>query len=208
LYIDNLSLSQATFFCKGVSLSKVPKIPYVFFPIPPELLTDDFLDDPKMMRLIKFIFKRISALPSRIPLKKQKKHLELDPFEFMFGRQKCEKETGLSSKSIRGRMGQLIGLKFIEKVENEASKRASTFTVYRLLTGSFKENKGQHKGEQKGQHMGQHKGHNLDSKNLRKEEDARARDFSVNGNTDQGDPYIREQVRKRNLAEEQAKKET
>ena len=123
------------------------KIPYVFLPIPLELLTDDFLEDPVMMKFLKCIFSRISTVPRKVPLKHSKKHIELDPYEFIFGREKVAKEAGISTKQVEKRMGQLVGLHYVEKV---GSKWGSTFSVYRLVTESFCKIQGQQVGQQVG----------------------------------------------------------
>lgn len=149
----------------GIIMSKIP---YKFFPIPPEFLTDDFIYDPEMMRLIRWMFNRISSSPTLIRLKKGGRQVHLSPFEFMYGRESCASQIGVSEKMVRGRLNQLISLGFLEK---EASKTASTFTVYRLVTENLGENKGQHLGQQKGQHMGQHLGHNQDHKIVRSKKD-------------------------------------
>lgn len=133
------------------------KIPYRFIPMPEEFLTDDFIDDGDMMRLIRWIMKRVSPAPSSIPLKKQKRNLELSPYEFMFGRNSCSLDTGISTKKIQVRINQLIGLGFLKKV---VSKSVSTFTVYTLSTSAFAQNGGQHNGQQHGQHVGQQVDHN------------------------------------------------
>lgn len=163
------------------------KIPYKFLPIPEEFLSDDFIDDPAMMRLIRWIFKRISTQKTEIPLKKQKRLLELEPFEFMFGRDSCSIETGVSTKKIQVRINQLIGLGYLTKVE---SKTVSTFTVYSisfgkkpvskmvsnftsdiLSTKSFNKNNGQQNGQHHGQHVGQQVDHNLEEEKKRSKKD-------------------------------------
>lgn len=143
------------------------KIPFKFFPIPPEFLTDDFLYDPDMMKFIRWIFKRISSSKSTVPLKKHKINLELSPFEFMFGRQSCSLECGITEKKIQGRLNQLKKLKYLKKV---VSKSVSTYTVYTLVTTTFTQNSGQHNGQHSGQHMGQHMAHNLEEKKTRYKE--------------------------------------
>src|SRR5690349_500296 len=110
------------------------KIEYRFRAIPDEFLTDEFIDDPIMMRFIRWIFQRVSHEPSSIPLKKYGKNIELDPYEFIFGRDKCAIEAKISPKQVQIRMDQLKGLGYLQKV---VSKTVSTFTVYKLVTDSF-----------------------------------------------------------------------
>jgi len=137
-------------------------IPYVFRPIPEEFLTDDFLDDPLMMRLIRYIMKQISPHPQKIPLKNKKKILELEPFEFMYGRKACMKQTGLTERNARTRIVQLVELFFVEKV---SIKSSSTYSVYRLVTGSFIKNNVQQNVTQTVQHTVQHSDHNVRNEN-------------------------------------------
>lgn len=137
------------------------KIPFFFRPIPDEFLTHEFLDDPSMMCLIVWMIKRISLHPQKIPLKNSGKHLILEPFEFMYGREKCAQDAGISLKNARTRLGQLIGLGYVQEV---ASKRASTYSVYRLVIEAFRQHEGQHIGQQSGQLQGQQSGHKRETK--------------------------------------------
>jgi hypothetical protein len=140
------------------------KIPYIFSAIPKELLTDEFLMDIGMMKFIRWMFDRISFNKTSIPLKRQSKHLELEPMEFMFGRSACAKQTGLSLKKVQISINQLIFLGYVEK---RVSKSSSTFSVYTLVSEAFGKTQGQHVDQHKGQHKGQHVGHNQDKKKLR-----------------------------------------
>lgn len=126
-------------------MSKRPLIPYPYTHIPNVLLTDEFLDDYEMIRFIIYMMRRISTSPTKIPLKSQRRHLALDPFEFMYGRKSFSKLAGISEKVARTRLEQLVGLGYVEEV---VSKRASTFRVYRLVKDAFCRNLGQHHGQQ------------------------------------------------------------
>lgn len=105
-------------------------IPYSFVAIPHEFLTEEFVNDSDMIRFIIWMMKRIRYRPTRIPLKELKRHLELEPFEFMFGRFKCSEGAGISSKVARTRLSQLVGLGYVEEV---VSKRAS-IRAFKLIT--------------------------------------------------------------------------
>jgi len=148
--------------------ASVSNIPYNFRPIPDEFLTDDFIDDPIMMRFIRWMFKRISVKPSSVPIKHRKMVLELEPFEFMYGRSKCAEQAGISLKQAESRLGQLVGQHMVIKV---GSKSGSTFSVYRLVTTSFTQNNGQQVGQQVGQHIGQQVGHNQEIRDKKKDID-------------------------------------
>ena len=144
--LDSPILSDTPNLYKQIGTS-VSNIPYNFRAIPDEFLTDDFLDDPIMMRFIRWMFKRISSKPTIIPMKHNKMTLELEPFEFVYGRGKCAEQAGISLKQSESRLGQLVGQHFVSKV---GSKSGSTFSVYRLVTTSFVQNTGQQVGQQVG----------------------------------------------------------
>jgi len=91
------------------------KLPYSFLAIPHEFLTEDFLRDPVMMRFIVWMIKRISPDPTLVPLKGKGRQLLLEPFEFMFGREKCAIATGMSLKNVYTRLNQLTGLGYLKK---------------------------------------------------------------------------------------------
>lgn len=137
------------------------KIPYRFFPIPEEFFCDQFLEDPQMLKLIRYIFKRIQTVPHIEKIKSNGWHeVHLEPFEFLFGREMCAKETGLTEKQIRSRMDILRASSFVSSSATSFSeKKSSSFTVYRLVTESFNKINGQQisekKGQQKGQQLGQ-----------------------------------------------------
>lgn len=154
------------------------KIPYIFRPIPDEFLTEDFLKDPVMMNFIIWIMKRVSTNQQRIPLKNCSRHLLLDPFEFMYGRKKCVEDTGISDKNARSRLKQLIGLGYIAEV---ASKRTSTFSVYRIVTEAFRQNEGQHIGQQLDSQQDQQKGHKQEAK-IKEEKNIKGTFNALSGN--------------------------
>lgn len=130
------------------------KITYQFYPIPKEFFTNDFIEDPIMMKLILYIFKRIRPFPQLIKMMNNKRQVEiqLQPYEFIFGRLQACAEIGCKEKELRGRLEKLRassseaqnlrgengfdipvvkGQQFLEK---RASSSTSTFTVYRLMT--------------------------------------------------------------------------
>ncbi len=139
------------------------KIPYVFLPIPYEFFSDEFLDDPIMMRIIRYIMKRISPNRNSWSFKNngRMRKVDLESFEFVFGRDACAKECAITPKNVQTRMDQLIGLSFVEKV---VSRSASTYSVYRLLTTSFRKNGGQQSGQLSGQQSGQQSGHKQETR--------------------------------------------
>lgn len=144
------------------------KIPYQFYPIPKEFLTNEFLEDPIMMKLIVYIFKRIRPFPQLVEIMNNKRIVEvqLQPFEFIFGRVACAKECGVSEEEIRSRVNKLFGqpsryhvrlnpssskAKNLSRenssqhgdvdtqqfLEKNPSSSTSTFTVYKLMTDNL-----------------------------------------------------------------------
>lgn len=135
-------------------------IPYFFLPTPDEFWSDEFLDDPIMMRFIRHLMRTISCQPQKV--KNKGKDVELEPFEFIFGREKWAEKTGLSTKQIQNRINRLVSLNLCIKSE---SKTVSTFTVYKLNTEALSKNKGQHLSDVKGQHFGHQIGQVKNEKN-------------------------------------------
>lgn len=147
------------------------KLPYSFLAIPHEFLTEDFLRDPVMMRFIVWMIKRISPDPALVPLKGKGQQLLLEPFEFMFGREKCAIAAGMSLKNVYTRLKQLTGLGYLKKVD---SKSSSTYSVFALEIKALRQNvNGQENELHLGQQIGQRTGHNLETKNkdLRKKKE-------------------------------------
>lgn len=144
------------------------KIEFTFSTLPHYFRQHGWLDPKpdgshmKMITLLWWIFDRCSSEPRRVF--HDHKQVDLDPYEFIFGRVKCSEQTGLTEKEIRGRLDWMVEAKILEKT---ASKTANKFTVYRWLTESFSENKGQQKGEQRAS-RGPAEGHNKEEEEDKK----------------------------------------
>jgi hypothetical protein len=136
-------------------------LPYCYLAIPHEMLTEDFLNDPIMIRFVVWMMKRIRSKPIQIPIKNQHKQLLLEPFEFMFGRYSCPKDANISVRNARTRLAQLIGLGYVEKV---TSKSTSHYSIYRLLTKAFRQNPGHLDGHEKIHQGDQLLGHKRETK--------------------------------------------
>lgn len=142
-------------------MSDSSPILYRFAPVPFEFFSEEFVEDHAMMRFVACMMCRISPYPKKIPLKNSHKHLLLDAFEFMYGRIKFSKEAGITEKNARTRLRQLIGLGYIEEVAN---KRASSYTVYRIVTTAFTQVSGRLNGQEMEQQEGLHTGHKRKTK--------------------------------------------
>lgn len=136
------------------------EIPYQFNAIPDQFLTDDFLEDPVMMKLIRYIFKRIRYVDHEeiIKVNRQHRKVKLKPYEWIFGREKCAKECKVSERSIRTRIDQQIRTGYVKKV---ASSSTSTYTVYILVKEAFMKNTDQQFDQQIDQQFDQQFDHNL-----------------------------------------------
>jgi len=142
-----------------------PGIPYRFMPMPHELFTEDFINDPIMIRFVVCMMKRISPYSKSVPLKNRHKHLFLASFEFMFGREKFALDAGISPKNAYTRLKQLMGLGYVEEV---ITKKDSNYSVYRLVTEAFHQIGGQHKGQLVGQKSDQLNEHKQETKTQKK----------------------------------------
>lgn len=110
------------------------KLQYPFVPIPKSICTSDFFHSPKIFILICWMFGRVAFIRRSIPI--NSKLLELEPGEFLFGRNACSKETGISEQSIRTAIKSFLAQGMLTKV---TSKSTNKFTVYRLVWSNFSE---------------------------------------------------------------------
>lgn len=132
------------------------EIPYYFeTPVPKYFRENDFLSNPNLAAFISWAFSRCS-LEKHIVNSKYGS-VELEPFEFIFGRLTCSLETGLTENEIRGCIKR-INSKTIKKkhqqkhqqndqqnsnknnqqlLEKITSKSTNKFTVYRWSTSVF-----------------------------------------------------------------------
>ena len=122
-------------------MSQGSSIPFIFSLFPLEFLSDDFLDDPIMLRFIFCLMRRVFAYPKIIHLKDRPEPLYLEPFEFMYGRETFSQEAGISECSARTRMKHLINLGYVEKVTKKSTIK---YSVYRLIKEAFRQNSSQH----------------------------------------------------------------
>ena len=113
-----------------------------------------------MMKLIRYIFKRIRYVDHEeiIKVNRQHRKVKLKPYEWIFGREKCAKECKVSERSIRTRIDQQIRTGYVKKV---ASSSTSTYTVYILVKEAFMKNTDQQFDQQIDQQFDQQFDHNL-----------------------------------------------
>src|ERR1700735_209175 len=77
------------------------KVPFSFTTIPNFFFINGFMTNPKMCVFICWCFNQCHAKGRILEVGKSKKKIELQPYEFLFRRPICSRETGLSEKEIR-----------------------------------------------------------------------------------------------------------
>ena len=138
-------------------------IPYFFHAIPEEFMTDEFLEDIPMMKLVRYIMKRIRYDEHEETLRVNRTTVKvlLKPFEWVFGREMAAKECNTTPQIIRARINQQIRMGYAIK---STSSSTSSYTVYAIVPTAFRQNKNQQ--------FNQQFNHNTDNKkpNVKKEQ--------------------------------------
>lgn len=116
------------------------KIPYSFDLPPPKYFRDNgWFTNPNMAVFIHWAFSRCS-LEKRTVYHIQQA-IELEPFEFIFGRRICSEETGLSERQIRTCIEQLSDQQktpfSISTLQKSTSKSTNKYSVYKWAIELF-----------------------------------------------------------------------
>jgi hypothetical protein len=139
-------------FTLGFSVTvKKENIPYTFIPLPYEFMTDEFIEDPIMMKLVRYIMQMIRPYEHKYKFKNNGRFIEINlkPFAFVFGREMTANACCASEKNIRTRMQKLRASSWVEKsASTVCEKSASTYSIYTLSTASFRKTEGQQLGQQ------------------------------------------------------------
>ena len=124
------------------------KIPYFFdTPIPIYFRSNGWFQprkDGRHLKIMNFLiwsFSRCST-QKRVVFHDHKE-ISLEPYEFIFGINKCSEETGLSVQEIKTIINQLFSIQngsLLEKTTNSVTNR---FTCYKWVTSHFSENTNQ-----------------------------------------------------------------
>lgn len=123
------------------------EIPYIFDLPPPRYFRDnDWFTNRKMMIFIHWAFSRCS-LEKRIVYHVHTS-VELEPFEFIFGRTTCSLETGLTENEVRSCIHQLNDTPFGKMLKKTTSKSTNKFTVYKWSIELFYKNNNQQNHQQ------------------------------------------------------------
>ena len=116
-------------------MSENYKIPYSFdTPVPSIFRKKGWHKDHKAWAYITWAFARCRSYPNSVYWKPRE--IQLEPFEFISGREKCAEETGLSPQEVRTQQEKLISSGYLQK---STSKSTSKFTVYKWVTARFNE---------------------------------------------------------------------
>jgi len=119
-----------------IDLARKPtmsKIEFPFLPFPLLFASKEFLDQPKLMKFLIWAFARCSNETKRVPMKNAR-FIQLEPFEFIFGRKSCSIDTGLSEQTLRTIINHLINHQIILNI---TTKSTTKYTVYKWLTENF-----------------------------------------------------------------------
>ena len=117
-------------------------IPYFFHAIPEEFMTDAFIEDIPMMKLVRYMMKRI-RYDEHEEIFQNNRHMHkiiLKPFEWVFGRDMAAKECKTTPDIIRARITQQIHMGYIVK---RPSSSTSTYSVYAIVPTAFRQTKPQ-----------------------------------------------------------------
>lgn len=138
------------------------KIPYHFHtPIPKYFWDTGYLDLKKKSFLVRFSFLHWAFGKCRkYPYEEIVDGIKvlLQPWEFVFQREKSAIECGLTEKQARNQLEEQKGQLNVQK---RANSRANRFTVYMWVTDRFCKNEGQPKDQPKGQLNGQAPGEDI-----------------------------------------------
>lgn len=123
------------------------EIPYYFdTPIPRYFRENGWFKNPKMLIFLHWAFARCST-EKRVIYHIQKA-IELDPFEFIFGRRICSEETGLTENEIRSCIHQLNHTPFGTFLQKATSKSTNKYTVYKWSITGFSKTNNQQRNQQ------------------------------------------------------------
>jgi hypothetical protein len=115
------------------------QIPYFFDMPPPKYFRENgWFKNINMMIFIHWAFARCSQNKRQIYHINQ--IVDLDPYEFIFGRSTCSLETGLTENEVRGCTHQLTHHRNYEILKKVTGKSTSKFTVYKWSTELFCKN--------------------------------------------------------------------
>lgn len=133
----------------GNAMSK--KIPYTFdTPVPKFFRENGWFKNPNMCVFVHWAFSRCSY--EKHSVYHIQKYIELEPFEFIFGRRVCSEETGLTEREIRTCIEQLSDQQkstmLLVTLEKTPSKTTNKYSVYKWVGSLFSQICDQQKDQQ------------------------------------------------------------
>lgn len=109
------------------------KIPFYFHSPTPRYFRDaGFFSCPKNLAFITWTFERCSPEPRTVFEKHYK--VDLQPYQFVFGRVSCAKGTGLTEDEVRTQQKRWESTGFLKKAPN---KNPNKYTVYEWVLTAF-----------------------------------------------------------------------
>jgi len=120
------------------------KIEFTFSTFPHYFRKNGWLDPKpdgshfKMLSLLMWIFENCSS-EDRNKFHDHKL-INLKPYHFIFARDRCYQETGLTEDEVRTRLKWMVKSKIVEKSPDSIPNR---FTIYRVMTETFFETRPQ-----------------------------------------------------------------
>lgn len=128
---------------KNLTENVMSKIPFNFTPIPTYFREHGWFDEVNCIIFVNWAFSRCSSTSRKVYF--DHKEIFLEPFEFIFGRDSCSDEIGLTPQQVRTQVLHLVEAKMLVK---STIKTTSKFTVYRWVTNRFSENINQQNNQQ------------------------------------------------------------
>jgi hypothetical protein len=108
------------------------KIPYTFTAIPKFFRQSGMFKNAKNVAFVMWCFERCS--PDNSSIFFNDRMVELDPYEFIFGRTTCSEETGLTENEIRTQLKRWENCDLLKKT---TSKTTNRFSVYKWSVSLF-----------------------------------------------------------------------
>lgn len=100
------------------------KIPYNFFHYPKFFFDKGLLKTPNAWAFVTWCFSRCS--PEHRQIMHDGKSIDLKPFEFIFGRMACAKETGMTEAEVRAQCQKFMRLSFLQNTTTKCAQNLHT----------------------------------------------------------------------------------
>lgn len=108
------------------------EIPFNFESCPSYFRKNGWFKNPKTCAFVTWTFSRCYSYSREIH--HDGKKIVLEPYQFIFGREVCSLETGLTENEVRHQQNNMENAFFLKKAPNKTPKR---FTIYEWVCASF-----------------------------------------------------------------------